>query len=74
MEKGLTLASVARKAGLSESACRMALYKPTVPSGEIALAKSLGMSVYTLFPDRFDDDGRRLPDLKKTPLKEGTAA
>lgn len=74
MERGLTLAKVARDAGLHESACRAALYRPTCPAGEAALANALGMTVWTLFPDRFDDNGIRLTDLELTPLKKTGAA
>ena len=76
LRKGLTLSSVARRAGLSESACRMALYGPNCPAGEVALGRALKLPPAYLFPDRFDQSGSRLKNIPKaTPKrKEENAA
>ena len=58
--RGGTLTAIARNAGLSDAACRVALAKPC-PSGERAIARYLRKPMHELWPDRYDERGRRRP-------------
>ncbi len=59
-KKGSNLTKIALKAGLSESACRMALLYQFVPAGERAIAAYLDMPLHKLWPDRYDRKDKRL--------------
>ncbi|ACE99201.1 putative transcriptional regulator, Nlp [Rhodopseudomonas palustris TIE-1] len=50
--KGLTLVGIARKAGLEESACKVALRRRNW-RGEAAIAEALGLHPSALWPDRY---------------------
>ncbi len=52
LRRGLTLTRVALDAGLSSSACRIALVK-SCPAGERALADALNVKVEDIFPERY---------------------
>lgn len=58
-KQGKTLTRLALDAGLAESTCRNALYRPT-PSGNRAIAAFLGLSVHDLWPQWYAADGSRL--------------
>lgn len=49
--RGTSLRRISLAAGLHESTCRGALYRP-LPSGEEAIAGFLGIPVHVLWPDR----------------------
>lgn len=49
--RGSSLRKISLAAGLSESTCRGALYRP-LPSGEEAISGFLGIPVHVLWPDR----------------------
>lgn len=64
--KGLSLTDIAKSYGMPAQTVRNALDKPSL-SGEIAIAKSLGIEVQVLFPDRWTADGKRIyPRYNKT--------
>lgn len=54
--RGKNLASVARELGVSRHASILALRKP-YPRMEQAIAKNLGVSPSTLWPERYDSHG-----------------
>lgn len=58
--RGRTLAGLSRELRLSDHAIEKSLKKP-IPSADRALARWLGVSVHALWPDRYDDQGRRTP-------------
>lgn len=60
--KDESLASIARKAGISRQAIWQALVKP-YPRAEKIIAESLGVTPQALFPERYNDDG--LPNRKR---------
>jgi|GEM_PF-6796704 len=55
---GETLKSLALKNGLDESACRAALIRP-LPKAEMAISRLLNVPLHELWPDRWDEEGRR---------------
>ena len=57
--KGHTLTSIATAFGMPAQTVRNALDKPS-RSGELAIAKFLGMPVHQLFPDRWTSDNKRI--------------
>lgn len=57
--RGTSLRQVAIAAGVSPQGLSRALTQPSQKSEQI-IAKALGLKVEDLFPERFDDDGRRL--------------
>lgn len=56
--KGATLTDLALSNGLPEAACRLALIR-SHRAAEAVIARFLGVSARTLWPDRYDADGRR---------------
>jgi Ner family transcriptional regulator len=58
-KRGATLTKLALDNDLSESACRLALIRPS-PSGELVISTFLGVPLQVLWPDRYDPYGRRL--------------
>lgn len=56
---GLTLTELSIKNGLSESAVRMAILFRHCPSGERAIIEHLGLKPHTIWPNRYDKDGKR---------------
>ena len=63
-KRGKTLTQLALDSGLSASACRTALLEP-VPAGNRAIATFLGTPVQLLWPEWFDEHGRRRSARKK---------
>ena len=59
-KKGSNLTEIALKAGLSESACRMALLYQFVPAGERAIATYLGKPLHEIWPNRYDRNDNRI--------------
>lgn len=57
--KGYTLTSVAAKYGMPSQTVRNALDKPS-RSGELAIAKFLGVPVHQLFPERWTANNKRI--------------
>ncbi len=57
--KGLSQAALARQAGLSEGAVRVAMISPHHPRAEAAVAELLGVAVHDIWPSRYFPDGRR---------------
>jgi Ner family transcriptional regulator len=68
-ERGLSVAEVARQAGFSTVGSRSVQTKRW-PRMQAAIAKSLGVSPITIWPDRYDDEG--LP-LRLKPRRGGAA-
>jgi Ner family transcriptional regulator len=66
---GLTLTSIALDRGLSESACRKALYGIGI-SGMEALSDALGVPMQELFPHRF----RSARLARKHAIRKGSAS
>lgn len=66
-ERGLSVAEVARQAGFSTIGSRSVQTKRW-PRMQAAIAKALGVSPITIWPDRYDEEG--LP----VRLKRGRAA
>lgn len=58
-KRGITMNELARERGLPPSTVRNALARP-VFSGELAIAKFLGVPPHELWPDRWTPDGRRI--------------
>lgn len=58
-KRGTTVTQLALDNGLSDSACRVALVRPS-PAGESVIASFLGVPLQVLWPDRYDPYGRRL--------------
>ena len=67
---GVSLAELARRAGLAPGTGARALYEPC-PRMNHAIAEHLDTSVHTLWPEWFDIDGERLLrfERKTTTLK-----
>ncbi|MBI1407333.1 MAG: transcriptional regulator [Caulobacter sp.] len=61
--RGKTLSQLALDAGLTESACRAALTR-CVPKADKAIARFLGVSLHSLWPDRYDDEGGRISHVR----------
>jgi Ner family transcriptional regulator len=57
--RGTTLTQLALDHGLGSSSCRSSLCRAT-PKGDSVIAAFLGVSVYELWPDRYDVSGNRL--------------
>ncbi|WP_119167077.1 helix-turn-helix domain-containing protein [Algihabitans albus] len=55
-KRGTTLTRLALDNGLYESACRVALNRPSL-AGERAIAAFLGVSAQSLWPSRYQRDG-----------------
>ncbi|WP_370868371.1 helix-turn-helix domain-containing protein [Phenylobacterium sp.] len=58
-KRGTTVTQLALDNGLSDSACRVALVRPS-PAGESVISSFLGVPLQVLWPDRYDPYGRRL--------------
>jgi len=58
-KRGTTVTKLAQDHGLSDSACRVALIRPS-PAGELVISSFLGVPLQELWPDRYDPYGRRL--------------
>lgn len=74
VRRGSSLRRVALKAGLSESACRMALQYGNCPAGEKALAAFIGVAPRVIWPDRYRADGTRLRARDRVNQREESAA
>ena len=59
--RGSSLRRISREAGLSDSTCRGALYRP-LPSGEKAISDFLDIPVHVLWPDRHVAPSSRRPE------------
>lgn len=57
--RGYSLATIAKELGVSRQTVRLALVEPRARV-EPAIAAKLGLRVQDLFPERFDNTGRRL--------------
>lgn len=69
---GYTLADVARKHDVGESAVRLALRGPSL-SGEKAIAKTLKKPLHELWPERWTKDGKRIRPRYRHLYKESAA-
>ena len=58
VKRGKTLTGLALENGLDSSACRAALIRP-LPNAEKAISRLLGVPLHELWPDRWDEEGRR---------------
>lgn len=58
-----SFAKVARNLGVSTSAIAAAMSVPS-ERAEQAIAKEIGLRVEALFPERFDEQGNRLPQTR----------
>lgn len=67
--KGMTLTALSLRAGLSKSACRLSLTRPS-PSGDVAISNFLGVPLHELWPDRYDNRGNRLLPVKPRRRKQ----
>jgi Ner family transcriptional regulator len=72
-KKGVSLASLARKNGLSDSAVRKALYGP-IPRGNQVIARHLGKTVHEIWPEWFGEDGTRVTRPKDNRHSGGAAS
>lgn len=71
--RGLSLASVAASLGVCRQAVSGALMTPSERI-ETALAQALEIPVATLFPERFDRQGIRIPRTRPDNISAGRAA
>ncbi len=69
--KGMTLTGLARSEGISTSACRASLIKPS-PAGDQAISRFIDVPLHVLWPDRYDANGNRLIPIK--PRKKKSVA
>jgi len=58
VKAGKTLTGLALENDLDESACRAALIRP-LPKAEMAISRLLAVPLHELWPDRWDEEGRR---------------
>jgi Ner family transcriptional regulator len=58
VKRGKTLTGLALENDLDESACRAALIRP-LPKAEKAISRLLDVPLHVLWPDRWDEEGRR---------------
>ena len=58
-KKGSNLTQIALAAGLSESACRIALLYARAPAGDRAISEFLKIPLNELWPHRYDEHGNR---------------
>lgn len=70
---GITLSQLALDHGLSESACRVALIRPSLP-GETAIAAQIGVAAHEIWPDRYEPDGSPKHRHSKHAHRTATAA
>lgn len=61
---GKSLRGLALENDLDESACRAALIRP-LPKAEKAISRLLGVPLHELWPDRWDDEGRRFRHVRE---------
>lgn len=69
-KKGCTLKSVSLEAGLEETTVARSLLKP-IPRANRAVADLLGRPLHILWPDWYDQQGKRIPHRnspKPTPI------
>ncbi|WP_395815268.1 helix-turn-helix domain-containing protein [Devosia sp.] len=66
--RGATLAAIGRAARLSEATCRGALRYP-IPAGNKAIAAFLDKTVHELWPEWYDEDGMRRPEVSSATLR-----
>lgn len=57
--KGLSLSELARLNNMPATTLRTALNKPS-KKGEIVIANFLGIKLHVLFPERWNEDGKRI--------------
>lgn len=57
-KRGLTIAAIARRAGMTRQALAMALIRPG-QQGEEAISLVLGVHPSTIWPSRYEPSGRR---------------
>lgn len=57
--KGSNLTQVALNAGLSESACRIAILFDSAPRADKAISKFLEKPLHELWPNRYNSNGTR---------------
>ncbi|WP_425483822.1 helix-turn-helix domain-containing protein [Caulobacter soli] len=71
----VTMTALALKHGLSESACRNSLRKPT-PRADKAISDQIGVPLHKIWPSRYDKDGRRIRrrHVRDQNRRESTAA
>lgn len=70
---GISFAAIARDIGVDRRAPSQAMFLPNMRV-EQALADALGLTVEALFPERFDDDGRRLHAVRGAQDTTGAAS
>ena len=68
--RGSSFAAIARKHGWAKTSVSMAMKTPSFPQ-EQAIAEELGLQIESLFPERFDADGRRLHPIRKNTSRRG---
>lgn len=68
--RGSSFAAIARKYGWAKTSVSMAMKTPSFPQ-EQAIAEELGLRIESLFPERFDAEGRRLHPIRKNSSRHG---
>jgi Ner family transcriptional regulator len=68
-KRGTTLSRLATDNGLSESACRAALIRPQ-PEADRVISKFLGVSLHSLWPDRYDEEGGQIRHVRDEPTQD----
>jgi Ner family transcriptional regulator len=71
--KGGSLSSIALAADLDGSSCRGALRYP-IPAGNKAIADFLNTTVHALWPDWYDTNGDRRPDVSSATLRRAASS
>ena len=68
--RGTTCAEISILKGLTPGACSAALNpRSAYPAAEAALAEFFGLSANELFPERYDGNGRRIPQYKDAAVR-----
>lgn len=70
IKTGLSLRRLSESHELHHSTLQQALHR-SYPKAEKIIAEAIGVPVQTLWPDRFDQNGARLDNRKKSQAKTG---
>ena len=71
--RGLSLRRVAIDAGYHPQTLRGAFFLPTLPQ-ERVIAGALDLAVEELFPERYDEEGNRIPHVREPKANAASAA
>lgn len=67
VRRGVTMKELGQKYGLSGQIIRMAIGGKRLGTADQAIADFIGVPMHELWPEHYDDKGRRLVTLKRLP-------